>query len=188
MRGHRSEDEEILCTENGTKLLLSNPNNKKVTPDKLNQGLFLGANARILACIIPNLTPEVADYLDYLRKIGDFLVNYTSSSVYNLDHEHRFEVCERGGPFSYIDPSLSLNWLKKKDVTQSQSNQRPHSSKSGTMAKTQSSNSKQQGSPCWQFNQPGGCQFEPNCRYPHYCNVPGCKGEHPSYKHVFQYG
>jgi len=192
LRGHRTEDEEIMCTENGTKLILSNPNNKKITPDKLNQGLFLGANARILARIIPNLTPEVADYLDYLRKIGDFLVNYTSTSVYNLDHEHRFEICEKGGPYNFIDPSLSLNWLKKKDVAQNQS-QRSHgtnASKSSNVSKSQNSNSnsKQSGAPCWQYNQPSGCQFEPNCRYPHFCNVPGCKGEHPSFKHVFKYG
>jgi hypothetical protein len=69
LKGHRSEDEELACTEGGTKLYVGTGAGKKVTPDKLNQGLFLGANARILSRIIPNITPEVVNYLDYLRKI-----------------------------------------------------------------------------------------------------------------------
>jgi hypothetical protein len=192
LKGHRSEDEELACTEGGTKLYLGSGAGKKVTPDKLNQGLFLGANARILSRIIPNITPEVVNYLDYIRKIGDLLVNYTSTSVYHLDHEHRFEVCERSSsiPFNFIDPTLSLNLLKKKDAVQNQSNVRGTSTgKSGVNSgsKGSNSNSKNQGSPCWQYNQPAGCQFEPNCKYPHHCNVPGCKGDHPSYKHVFRF-
>jgi hypothetical protein len=192
LKGHRSEDEELACTEGGTKLYLGSGAGKKVTPDKLNQGLFLGANARILSRIIPNITPEVVNYLDYIRKIGDLLVNYTSTSVYHLDHEHRFEVCERSSsiPFNFIDPTLSLNLLKKKDAVQNQSNVRGTSTgKSGVNsgAKGANSVSKNQGAPCWQYNQPAGCQFEPNCKYPHHCNVPGCKGDHPSYKHVFRF-
>ena len=68
--------------------------NRKVTPDKLNQGFFLGANAPILARIIPNPSPE-----------------------YHLDNDHRFEVIEQNLPFNSIDPTLSLNILKRKDVT-----------------------------------------------------------------------
>jgi hypothetical protein len=77
----------------------------------------LGANARILARIIPNLTPGIAHYLDYLCMIGDLLVNYTSQSVYLLDHLHRYEVIERNQPVNQIDPTLSLNTLKKKEST-----------------------------------------------------------------------
>ena len=74
----------------------------------VNQGLFF-ANARILARLIPNLTPEVAIYLDYLRQIGDLFINYTSQSVYCLDHEHPFEVVEKPKPFNEICPMLALN-------------------------------------------------------------------------------
>jgi hypothetical protein len=118
LRGSRNEDEEICQTPTGSKLYLAN-NPRKLQPEKLTFGLFFGANARILARLIPNLSPELSQYLDYLRKIGDLLVNYTSASVFLLDHEHRFEVAELPTTnWNSIDATLSLNLLKKKDATQ----------------------------------------------------------------------
>jgi hypothetical protein len=121
IRGHRRDDEEICHTEGGSKLYLST-DGRKIKPETLNQGLFVGANVRILARLIPNVTPELFQYLDYLRQIGDLLVNYTSTSVYCLDHEHRFEVAELNQPWNFINPTLSLNWLKKKDVAVNNTN------------------------------------------------------------------
>jgi hypothetical protein len=89
LRGVRAEEEEILQTSGGSKLVLSQ--GRKVSPEKLTSGLFFGANARILARMIPQLTPELASYLDYLRKVGDLLINYTAASVYLLDNEHRLK-------------------------------------------------------------------------------------------------
>jgi hypothetical protein len=180
LRGNRCDDEEILRTESGAKLYLSH-NSKKLQPEKLTQGLFFAANARILARLVPNLTPELACYLDYLRQIGDLLVNYTSVSVYQLDHEHRFEVAELGCPWNTIDSTLALNWLKKKDAIQSSTSAR------GVAPSSKSNSAQKQSLPacCWQYNQPSGCQF-PNCKFPHLCNVPGCRKDHPSYKHVFR--
>ena len=90
----RSEDEELFRTSSGTKLYLGQGGMKN-KPEKLSYGLFFGANGRILARLVPNLTPDLACYLDYLRKIGDLMLNYTASSVFLLDHEHRFEVVEQ---------------------------------------------------------------------------------------------
>jgi hypothetical protein len=187
--GARSEDEELLKTEAGTSLYLGN-SPRKVQPEKLNQGLFLGANARILARIIPNLTPAVAVYLDYLRMIGDLLVNYTSQSVYVLDHLHRFEVVELNRPFNQIDPTLSLNNLKRKEVighvstaSTSSKSSTSHNSKSGS--KSDSKQTYGELPMCWQWNQPDGCKFE-NCRYIHKCNVSGCGAAHPAWKHSFR--
>ena len=87
-------------------------------PEKLSYGLFFGANARILARLVPNLTPELACYLDYLRKIGDLMLNYTTSSVFLLDHEHRFEVVEQPDKkWNCIDQGLLMNVLKKREVS-----------------------------------------------------------------------
>jgi hypothetical protein len=47
----RNDEEEILQTPTGAKLFLSQ--GAKKSPDKLNQGLFFGANARILGRLIP---------------------------------------------------------------------------------------------------------------------------------------
>ena len=185
----RGEDEELLKTEGGTSLYLGN-SPRKITPEKLNAGLFLGANARILARIIPNLTPGTANYLDYLRMIGDLLVNYTSQSVYLLDHLHRYEVIERNQPVNQIDPTLSLNTLKKKESTSHVANSVSAKS-SGNANKSQSgtkNDSKQTYGElpiCWQWNQPEGCKFG-NCRYLHKCNVLGCGAAHPAHKHTFR--
>jgi hypothetical protein len=190
--GLHGDDEELLKTESGTKLYLSN-SPKKLDPEKLNQGLFLGANAIILARLIPNLTPDIAIYLDYLRQLGDLLVNYTSSSVYLLDHVHLFEEVVLGRPWNEINSTLSLNTLKKKESSVSVNSSKnastsSSSDKSGTGK--QSGRSEAQGYGvlpiCWQYNQPGGCRFEPNCRYTHKCNMDGCTALHPAYKHTFQ--
>jgi hypothetical protein len=55
VRGSRSDEEELLSTPSGSKLVWTSNSNKKITPEKLSHGLFLGANARILARIVPNL-------------------------------------------------------------------------------------------------------------------------------------
>jgi len=185
IRGSGSHDDEELCkTESGSKIYLAN-SPRKIQPDKLNQGLFLGANARILARMIPNLTPEIAVYLDYLRIVGDLLVNYTSQSVYLLDHCHRYEVVEgvQGRPFNFIDPSLSLNILKKKDVP---NNAYSNASKSNGAGKQNGNfDSKAKTPICWQWNQPDGCKY-PGCKYLHKCNVENCGAGHPAWKHVFR--
>jgi hypothetical protein len=47
-------------------------------------GLFCGAYATILARLVPYLTPELAAYLNYLWKLGDLMVHYTTRFL--LDH------------------------------------------------------------------------------------------------------
>jgi hypothetical protein len=189
--GTRTDDEELMKTESGASLYLSTSNTpRKVVPEKLNRGLFFGANARILARLIPSLTPEIAIYLDYLRQIGDLFVNYTSQSVYCLDHEHRFEVVELGKAWNEINPMLALNVLKKKDVghvSTSSSTAMSKSTSGSKPAKSDKSDSKSYGvlPICWQWNQPEGCKY-PTCRYHHKCNVEGCGGPHPAWKHHFQ--
>jgi hypothetical protein len=189
-----SEDEELLKTESGSKLYFAH-SPKKIGPEKLTQGLFFGANARILARIIPNLTQEVAVYLDYLRQIGDLLINYTSQSVYCLDHDHRFQVIELARPWNQIDPTLCLNTLKKKDHASSNSSSGSSTVTNASKSVASNSSTKSEGKTdsksygslpiCWQWNQPEGCKFQ-NCRYHHKCSVDDCGGPHPAWKHHFR--
>jgi hypothetical protein len=186
----RTEDEELFKTEGGASLYLST-GGRKVAPEKLNQGLFFGANARILARLIPNLTPEIAVYLDYLRQIGDLLVNYTSQSVYCLDHEHRFEVIELSKAWNEINPMLALNTLKKKEVNNVSSSASSASSSKSSVGKNSPKSDKSEVKTygalpiCWQWNQPEGCKY-PSCRYHHKCNIEGCGQAHPAWKHHFR--
>ena len=177
----------MLQTTSGAKLYLSIANNK-IQPEKLTFGLFFRANARILARLIPHLTPEIAAFLDYLRKLGDIMVNYTASSVFLLDHEHRFEVLELGTAWNCVDPILSMNILKKREVvpaTLANSNSTVSRVPQGQGQNSQSSVRKTTVI-CWQYNQPDGCIYAPNCRFLHICNIVGCGFEHPAYKHIFR--
>lgn len=188
----RSEDEELLQTTSGAKLYLSHAS-KKIQPEKLSYGLFFGANARILARLIPQLTPEIAAYLDYLRKLGDLMVNYTASSVFLLDHEHRFEVLELGKSWNAIDPILSMNILKRRDPVSASSDNNSKtvprlSNSQGTPGNSGANNSRRTSVICWQYNQPDGCAYTPNCRFLHTCNIVGCGFEHPAFKHIFRPG
>ena len=158
-----------------------------ILPEKLSYGLFFGANARILARLIPSMTPELHSYLDYLRKLGDLMVNYSASSVFLLDHEHRFEMIEGTNPWNFIDPTLSLNILKKREVTSlTVSNTVSRVSSVGNNNSGRQQSVRKSGVICWQFNQQDGCAFTPNCRFVHMCNIVGCGQDHPAYKHVFR--
>ena len=192
----RSQEEELLRTEGGSKITISHGNaGRKIDPEKLSQGLFLGANARILSRIIPNITPDIVVYLDYLRIIGDLLINYTPQSVYVLDHEHRFEVVELNHQWNQIDPMLSLNVLKRRDassitspvVSTKSSNSNANSAKSSKSDSKAKSDSTSYGETplCWQWNQPDGCKHA-KCRYVHKCSVAGCGAAHPAWKHNFR--
>ena len=146
--------------------------------------MFFGANAQILARLIPNLSPELAQYLDYLRKIGDLLVNYTSASVFLLDHEHRFEVAELPTAcWNSIDATLSLNLLKKKDVTQAV----PTVSRIAGASTSERTSSRYKSTViCLLFNTKDGCSYGINCSFQHVCNVEGCGMDHSAVKHNFR--
>jgi len=185
VRGARGEEEEILQTPTGSRLYLS-PSGKKITPEKLNQGLFFGANARILARLVPNLTPELALYLDYLRQLGDLLLNYTSTSVYCLDHEHRHEVLESGRPWNEINSSLQLNWLKRKDAVSPNPTLPPRvQGRPNSLFARNALASKSQ-IICYLFNSPEGCPFGSSCKFLHKCSVEGCTESHSALKHGFR--
>jgi hypothetical protein len=189
----RSEDEELLTTVSGAKLYFSNTP-RKIQPEKLSYGLFFGANARILARLIPNLTPDLAAYLDYLRKLADLMVNYTTSSVFLLDHVHRYEVVEESKSWNYIDPSLSLNILKKRDSIATTQQQTGNSvNRSNTVSRIGGNANNQQRQHqrsttviCWLFNQHEGCSYGAGCRFLHICNIVACGLDHPAFKHIFR--
>ena len=186
LRGNRAEEEEILQTPGGSKLYLSQ-GGRKVQPEKLTRGPFFGANARILPRMIPNLTHELATYLDYLRKLGDLLINYTASSVYALDNEHRYEIAELGTAWNSIDPTLSLNILKKRESsTGAATKVATGGSGSSSNSTSYRQNSRVSLVICWQFNQKEGCSYQPKCKFQHVCNIVGCGADHPAFKHAFR--
>jgi hypothetical protein len=187
----RSEDEELFRTSSGTKLYLGQGGMKN-KPEKLSYGLFFGANARILARLVPNLTPDLACYLDYLRKIGDLMLNFTASSVFLLDHKHRFEVVEQPDKkWNQIDQALCMNVLKKREQPMTTSTTNNYSSATRQSLNI-GTNSSQQRTVCRTtvicilFNSHEGCSYGTGCRFMHVCNIVGCGLEHPAFKHSFR--
>jgi hypothetical protein len=92
VRGTQDTDE-IIHSGRGVNLVIQNA--KKVAPEKLTVGQWVGANSRILDKLITSgrlSASQLSGYLDYTRKIGDLLQLCVPSSVFLLDHNHRLEV------------------------------------------------------------------------------------------------
>jgi hypothetical protein len=147
---------------------------RKVSPEKLTVGQWTAANARILAKLIKSgrlVGAEVADYLEYNRKIGDLLQIYTASSVFHLDHIHRQEIHEgTDRRWHLIDCTLENAHLKRRDEashnTSANAMYKPAGSQGAVGRRNVSSNGKR--GICWAYNSTEGCPFSRDrCRYDH---------------------
>jgi hypothetical protein len=112
------DSEEVIHSGKGVNLVIQSNLSKK-SPEKLTVGQWTAANARILSKLIKSgrlVGLEIADYLEYNRKIGDLLQLYTASSVFQLDHNHRLEVHEDATRrWHEIDCTLENAHLKRRD-------------------------------------------------------------------------
>jgi hypothetical protein len=91
-------DQEKVVTTNKDGELIMKPNKNRPTADKLSAGQWVAANSRILAKLSPTFTPQqMMDYLDYTRKLGDLMTQFTQASVFVLDNNHRIEVNQVAG-------------------------------------------------------------------------------------------
>jgi hypothetical protein len=173
IRGTQDKDE-VLHSGKGINLVLQ-VSNKRVTPDKLSAGQWIGANSRILDKLITSgrlSASQLADYLDYSRKIGDLLQQYTTSSVFMLDHVHRLEVHDKPSKqWSDIDATLQSAHLKKKDEFNNSQAANRFSSGSARDSRDNRGRGYQNrhvGSPCFAYNSPEGCRYtKDKCRYDH---------------------
>jgi hypothetical protein len=169
IRGTQDKDE-VIHSGQGLNLVLQTTN-KRVSPEKLSTGQWVGANARILDKLVSSgrLTAStLTDYLDYCRNVGDLLQLYTPASVFMLENNHRLEVHETiGKRWNDIDATLQSSHLKKKD------DQQYGAKNNGNVRSDNYSNSRRGpnrhvNSPCWAFNSPEGCRFsKEKCKYDH---------------------
>jgi hypothetical protein len=171
IRGTQDRDE-VLHAGKDINLVLQTAN-KRVTPDKLTAGQWIGANSRILDKFITSgrlSAAQLSDYLEYSRKVGDLLQQYTTNSVFMLDHVHRLEVHEKPSKrWSEIDATLQSSHLKKKDESNSSvnrtSNYRDSNSRDN---RGRGFVNRHVSSPCFAYNSPEGCRFtKDRCRYDH---------------------
>ena len=167
IRGTQDTDE-IIHSGKGLNLVLQSTN-KRVSPERLTTGQWVGANARILSKLISSgklTNSQVTDYLDYTRRIGDLLQLFNPSSVFMLDHNHRLDVHDEDDRrWNCIDATLQSAHLRRKDEA--------HHAQTGSSARAGPSNTRRNSTrhinmPCWNFNSSGGCPFtKDKCRYDH---------------------
>jgi hypothetical protein len=162
VRGSQDSDE-VIHSGKGLNLVLQ-ASNKRVSPEKLTVGQWVGANSRILEKLISSgkLSPsQITDYLVYNRKIGDLLQLFTPGSVFLLDHNHRLEVNENDSTrWCDVDATLQDVHLTKRNPVQSEN----------AASKYASTSSRRHGrrGVCWAYNTSEGCpNTRDRCKYEH---------------------
>lgn len=181
--------EEILTTSDGRQITVRLPK-KKPSADTLQPHQWIAANGRIIKLLLASKPKAVVvDYCDYMTKIGDLLRDYTTSSVFWLDYQHRLAIAESDTKWSDIAPHLKDIHLKVRQANlpsraqQSTQSQNFNRRQGGYRDNRQNANTNPGDIICGSYNSRAGCTFK-NCRYNHICNEPGCTAKHPAYQHT----
>lgn len=170
--------DEVLTTADGRQITVRAPK-KRPQPETLLPHQWIAANARILKLLNAKNQSAVPDYCDYMIKIGDYLKDYTASSVFYLDHQHHLLVANSDRKWSDIDPHYKDIHLKLR-APPSQSARPPPGRGRGNPPGSQRPGTQQE--LCFAYNSRAGCDFK-GCRYLHVCTQPGCTSSQPSYTH-----
>jgi hypothetical protein len=189
LRGTLPDAEETISSSQGTRLVLRTAA-RRVTPDRLTQGQYFAANARIMAKLVVKMSPEeLFEYLDFLRQIGDLLQVFTCASVLILDNEHRLEVAETGRRWNLINPTTQIALLKHKEEAANRANLNRGGAAQATSNATRGTGAP--GNPprnpsnriCTAYNSEAGCKYGSTCIFRHVCSVNDCQKGHPAFRH-----
>jgi hypothetical protein len=162
------EDDDELVTKNGLSFKLQG-RTKKVDVADVTIPQWISANICIFELLSPSMTVrEIKDYLNYTKQVGDLLQVYTSSSVFQLDHEHRQEVACEEHRWNEVSAHLERYYLV-----------RARGSNSGGVTK---SAKRRFNHPCARYNSKEGCD-NVACKCIPVCSVKGCRGNHPKHQH-----
>lgn len=162
----------------GRGLILRDARSKIKTED-VTMEQWAGANARILIELLDSMEREqVVDYLTYTAQIADLMQVCKRSSVLLLDESHRTRVHQSGCKWDDIDQMRAYVFLNKKEEEPKPTSKRPWGPSKEYKGPTDSN-----GRPiCLNYNREDGC-LRSHCRFAHTCSVPGCKENHPKFKH-----
>lgn len=171
IRGTQDSDE-VIHSGKGLNLVLQSTG-KRITPEKLTVGQWIGANARILDRLVTSgklNSSNLTDYLDYTRKIGDLLQLFTPSSVFTLDNCHRLELHEDPTKrWNLIDSTLQAAHLRRKDADAKFQNPSFSNFAGGNHGYRRGGGQQRKvHAPCWAYNSAEGCKYpKDRCRYEH---------------------
>jgi hypothetical protein len=189
LRGTTPDNEETISQGFGTRLVLKSAV-RRVTPDRLTQGQYFAANARIMAKLVAKFTSEeMYEYLDFQRQIGDLLQVFTCGSVIILDNEHRLEVAETGRRWNQINPTTQIALLRHREEAANRANANrggaAHASGNSTRGPAGQGNPPRAPSNkiCTAYNTEAGCKYGTGCIFRHVCSVMDCLKNHPAFWH-----
>ena len=139
---------------------------------------WISANICIFELLTPSMTVrEIKDYLSYTKQVGDLLQVYTSSTVFQLDHEHRQEVACEEHRWNEVSAHLERYYLVR--ARGSGGSAGDDGKNSGGVTK---SAKRRFNHPCAQYNSKEGCD-NVACKFMPVCSVKGCRGNHPKHLH-----
>jgi hypothetical protein len=178
-RGRGILEDDELVTKNGLSFKLQG-RTKKVEVENVTIPQWMSANICICELLTPSMTVrEIKDYLNYSKQVGDLLQIYTSSSVFQLDHEHRQEVAFEEHGWHEVSAHLERYYLVRLRGTGGNAGDDGAGKNSAGLSK---SAKRRFNHPCARFNSKEGCD-NVSCKFMPVCSIKGCRGNHPKHLH-----
>jgi hypothetical protein len=174
------EDDDELVTKTGLSFKLQG-RTKKVEVGDVTIPQWMSANICIFEILIPSMTVrEIKDYLNYTKQVGDLLQVYTSSTVFQLDHEHRQEVANDEHRWSEVSAHLERYYLDR--LRGSGGNAGDDGKNTSGSSGSSKSSKRRFNHPCARYNSKEGCD-NVSCKFMPVCSIKGCRGSHPKHLH-----
>ena len=169
------DHEHVVTTDKEGNLNLK-PSKNRPTPDNISVGQWTAANSRTLSKLIPTFSAhDLVYYLYYTWMICYLLTQFTNSSVFILDNDHRVEVNQTGRTWNNINCTLDVYTLKRRDDQYICSNH--VYSTTGAVAgscstacvqpRTNQNQPRYVSGLCWDYNSKEGCSYCYSCLYVH---------------------
>jgi hypothetical protein len=151
---------------------------KKVEVENVTIPQWMSANICIFELLSQSMTVrEIKNYLNYSKQVGDLLQIYTSSSVFQLDHEHHQEVAFEEHGWQEVSAHLERYYLVR--VRGTGGNAGDDGKNNVGVSK---SAKRRFNHPCARFNSKEGCD-NVSCKFMPVCSINGCRGNHPKHLH-----
>jgi hypothetical protein len=143
--------------------------------DKVSPGLWIAANAKILARLMGDKDFDVGAYVKYTEMVGELAARFTWASVMIFDDEYRQRQAREKFPWGRDAPHLSTITLRDRPPQQQQ--QQGKKGQGGGNRRAVGPSGKEV---CIQFNR-GQCSFGDKCHYEHVCSI--CSKDHSARNH-----
>jgi len=184
VRGLGQSDQDTVLTSlpNGVQLLLKNDKNKRKW-ESLSVSQWCAANCTMIQKLVAHSdTSRLVEYVEYVKRICELAEFYEWPSVLQYDKAFRAQQELNPGRWDADHPHLDRLYLRISQKGPTRANTSAHRSAPDRTGSGGQSNLQSQ-EPCRLYNV-GRCNFNP-CRFPHVCNVPGCRKNHPQTDHQY---